>query len=137
MSQEEGAQWQPDGMCQKEGCTPYFLTEGPCGSFVTICPRHYDLRVALYCERRICGWCWKARRPWEKINICSQCKLVAYCSRECQQLDWDHSHALVCSPRCNDCNDLRSCYKVSFPERRVSIRYCLIHLAMSPYVKPN
>lgn len=133
MSQEEGAQWQPDGLCQEEGCQVHYLTEGPRGSFVTICQRHHDLRVAQYCARKICGWCWKVRGVWQKINLCAQCKLVHYCSKECQLADWHYHHSRVCSPRCNDCNDSRVCYKVHLKGYGVSIKYCPVHFFMSPY----
>ncbi len=31
-----------------------------------------------------------------RLKICRQCKMVYYCSRTCQKLDWKHRHRNEC-----------------------------------------
>ncbi|KAI0078615.1 hypothetical protein K474DRAFT_1660225 [Panus rudis PR-1116 ss-1] len=44
---------------------------------------------------RQCQKCWKRRSATVKLQVCSQCKITAYCSRECQKADWKF-HKTAC-----------------------------------------
>ena len=43
-----------------------------------------------------CNGCLKTFDP-KNLNKCSKCKLVRYCSKECQRLDWKRNHKEDCS----------------------------------------
>jgi len=48
-------------------------------------------------SRRRCNECSKAQQPGsERLQVCSRCKWVFYCSRECQTKNW-RSHKLFCN----------------------------------------
>lgn len=40
-----------------------------------------------------CAWCGDASK-----TVCGRCKVRAYCSAECQQLDWKSGHQTACTP---------------------------------------
>ena len=40
-----------------------------------------------------CAWCGDVSR-----TVCGRCKSRAYCSSECQQLDWRSGHQTACAP---------------------------------------
>jgi hypothetical protein len=47
-------------------------------------------------EKYICKQCWLLSA--EKLSVCGQCKDVYYCSRECQQTDWNEGgHRAICN----------------------------------------
>ncbi len=46
-------------------------------------------------EKYVCKQCWLLSA--EKLSVCGQCKDVYYCSRECQQTDWNEGgHKAIC-----------------------------------------
>lgn len=47
-------------------------------------------------EKYVCKQCWLLSA--EKLSVCGQCKDVYYCSRECQQTDWNEGgHKAICN----------------------------------------
>lgn len=44
-----------------------------------------------------CGYCKQMSVGSRDIKACSNCHLVRYCGRTCQQLDWQKSHGVLCS----------------------------------------
>jgi hypothetical protein len=47
-------------------------------------------------EKYVCKQCWLLSA--EKLSVCGQCKDVYYCSRECQQTDWNEGgHKALCN----------------------------------------
>src|SRR5947209_7834221 len=48
----------------------------------------------LQASIRICYFC---KIEKEHMSTCSKCKIVLYCSRQCQKDDWKN-HRLTCSP---------------------------------------
>ena len=47
-------------------------------------------------DKFTCSYCSKSST--EKLLVCSQCRSVAYCNRECQKLAWK-GHKKVCTPK--------------------------------------
>ena len=49
-----------------------------------------------YCGEETCG-----RRITSDMiaGLCAGCNLVYYCNSECQKLDWNSGHKLVCNPK--------------------------------------
>jgi hypothetical protein len=43
-----------------------------------------------------CGYCGKS--DTQKLHLCSRCKMVAYCNKECQTAAWS-GHKKVCAPK--------------------------------------
>ncbi|OQS03686.1 hypothetical protein THRCLA_03998 [Thraustotheca clavata] len=66
--------------------------EFPVGSLVLeSVPFSYVLSPSLWGER--CQVCFEQA----KLSRCSRCKMVFYCSKSCQQVDWKTHHKLECS----------------------------------------
>lgn len=43
-----------------------------------------------------CSYCWTRRESSVKTNVCSRCKAVSYCNKECQRNDWkDHKEDCI------------------------------------------
>ena len=48
---------------------------------------------------RLCGHCSKAEPAGVKFNSCGKCRVVRYCSRDCQVKDWKAGHKRKCKVR--------------------------------------
>jgi len=68
-------------------------------------PQNIDMSLYKKCEfchrpeddEAIASWnIGKAVVPTVKFRYCSRCRLVSYCSKECQRMDWP-DHRLACS----------------------------------------
>ena len=44
----------------------------------------------------LCQTCQTAESPSTKLMVCARCKIVRYCSRECQAADWKRGHKKQC-----------------------------------------
>ena len=51
----------------------------------------------LHSERMSNSVCVQCRKPMPRGLVCSGCRRVAYCSRECQKLHWRARHKTECS----------------------------------------
>ena len=49
-------------------------------------------------SKSVCSHCSKAS---EKLMLCGKCKLVKYCSRECQVSDYKAGHKSICKAKKN------------------------------------
>jgi hypothetical protein len=54
-----------------------------------------DLRVVIWDEYMF-GYCEVCKQKLERNQVCADCKVVQYCSRECQKLDWVKGHKETC-----------------------------------------
>ncbi|XP_023931293.1 uncharacterized protein LOC112041234 isoform X1 [Lingula anatina] len=53
---------------------------------------------------RTCAYCAKASREGERYGKCSECRKVAYCSKDCQRTHWKLAHRYRCTPvHVNEC----------------------------------
>ena len=43
-------------------------------------------------KKKLCWTCFLVK----KVHICQRCKTAAYCSKECQQKDWETQHKEEC-----------------------------------------
>jgi hypothetical protein len=77
-----------------------------------------------------CAHCQKAPAPEKSLCVCSKCKSVAYCNRQCQRADWEQHK----QQQCVDCHQLVA-YSLKIPSCRCRIgpddgsrrtgRYCM------------
>lgn len=47
-------------------------------------------------DKLYCGNCHRPPRPNENLLVCTRCKSVAYCDRNCQRRDWKKGHKKEC-----------------------------------------
>jgi hypothetical protein len=78
--------------------------------------------ASLYKLNPICSHCWRKPPIVEKLQRCSRCHLMSYCSKECQRADWQAHHKDEC---CNQNAPLR-------PEREDPYK-----LTLKRYDDPN
>jgi TPR repeat protein len=45
---------------------------------------------------KVCGFCESAEGSEHKLQTCSRCRLVAYCSKACQAAHWKNGHKQAC-----------------------------------------
>jgi hypothetical protein len=45
---------------------------------------------------KTCDYCGSAEESEHKLQACSQCRLVAYCSKACQRAHWKNGHKQAC-----------------------------------------
>jgi hypothetical protein len=50
----------------------------------------------------VCSYC---TAPSDKLNYCSKCKIMRYCSKECQVSDWKNGHKALCKELCGSAAD--------------------------------
>jgi len=55
----------------------------------------FALRQSIVTPMPRCGYCRKKEKNKNEFMICSRCKQVAYCSRECQKAHWK-GHKNIC-----------------------------------------
>ena len=53
-----------------------------------------------------CTWCGAIDTSEDKLNVCTGCKQVYYCSKDCQRSDWD-SHRRFCRRKSNEVEQIR------------------------------
>jgi hypothetical protein len=46
----------------------------------------------------VCSYCESVEDPEHKLQACCRCRLVAYCSKECQKAHWKNGHKQTCVP---------------------------------------
>lgn len=44
---------------------------------------------------KCCGFCGRSR-GLIALQVCSKCRIVRYCSKDCQRLDWAQNHKVAC-----------------------------------------
>jgi hypothetical protein len=47
---------------------------------------------------KVCSYCESVEDSEHKLQTCSRCLLVAYCSKECQRAHWKNGHKQTCIP---------------------------------------
>ena len=40
--------------------------------------------------------CMNCNRTFSQIQLCGRCRMVTYCSKECQRADWTKRHRRLC-----------------------------------------
>ncbi|KAL7524240.1 hypothetical protein ACHAXR_001461 [Thalassiosira sp. AJA248-18] len=48
-------------------------------------------------HKRQCNGCGQHEGASQKFSLCASCRLVNYCSADCQKAHWKESHKMVCS----------------------------------------
>jgi hypothetical protein len=42
------------------------------------------------------GICSVCKLKLERLQVCADCRILQYCSKECQKLDWENGHKSIC-----------------------------------------
>lgn len=63
-------------------------------------PTVYADAIIRMQERKLtnCAFCHESPPTGESFHKCAKCKIVVYCSRKCQRMDWAAGHKQECSP---------------------------------------
>ena len=72
---------------------PLILRVKPIGQQMTA----YDVGSGLIIwDDQVYGTCTQCKAQLPRVQVCADCRVAQYCSRECQRMDWDADHKDIC-----------------------------------------
>lgn len=82
-----------------EGKQQFYLSESPVETSASSFSQTFHSVHDNYKKIKRCDNCGKGKRPEANLQVCSWCKEVYYCNKECQREHWSKKHKNTCSKK--------------------------------------